>query len=73
MPSHLGEAFLEWIDRGGDTVEVGGDKKPLRWLLGQLWDCTDALPADDCTELELLPGSTYAVAVRKVARLLLPD
>ena len=36
------------------------------WVIGQLWNCTDILPGVMCWELDLPPGSTYAVAVRKL-------
>ncbi len=35
-----------------------------RWLLGQLWDCTDHLPDRCCDFLTLPRGSTYARAAR---------
>ena len=39
-----------------------------RWLIGQLWNCTDILPclagSDDF--IDLPAGSTYATAVRKL-------
>ena len=75
-PGHLRDAFLEWLDKywftdeDCDTVEIDGQRRPLRWLIGQLWNCTDILPGSYCDELELQIGSTYAMAVRKVARTL---
>jgi hypothetical protein len=76
-PHHLRDAFVEWLhaeylnaDAGAeglsDTVKVGGEEKPSRWLLGQLWNCTDTMPGDECSFLDLPQGSTYAQAVRKV-------
>lgn len=71
-PGHLREAFLQYLDEESDsemiTVGYEEDVMPLRWLLGHLRNCTDILPGDYCTGLELMPGSTYAQAVRKVAR-----
>lgn len=74
-PGHLREAFLDWLEEHwqderwlqGDTVEVSEKVRPIRWLIGQLWNCTDALPGDEC-ELLGLDYATYAVAVRKVAQ-----
>jgi len=80
-PGHLREAFLDYLGVGPndfdgfegypnrDTVVVGDEqeKKPLRWLLGQLWNCTDVMPSEACEVLNLVPGSTYAQGVRKVA------
>lgn len=71
-PGHLREAFLEYLngDPDSETISIGYEEKamPLRWLLGQLWNCTDILPEEYCTKLELMSGSTYAQAVRKIAR-----
>jgi hypothetical protein len=70
-PGHLRDAFLEYLDEGSesDTVVVGEEERvvPLRWLIGQLWNCTDVLPSEYCSMLELEQGSTYAQAVRKIA------
>ena len=68
-PGHLRDAFLEWTEeQEGDTVVVGlyEEEKPLAWILGQLWNCTDILPGDCCNDLDLPSGSTYARAVRAV-------
>jgi hypothetical protein len=66
--------FLEWLDRGGDedTVFIDGDEsrpKPVRWLFGQLWNCSDIVPSDARLGLEMIgiPEErtwTYARAVR---------
>src|SRR5690242_7284535 len=45
----------------GMTAEERG-----RWLTGQLWNCTDVMPGSMCDDLNLLRGSTYAVAARKL-------
>ncbi|MEK7996030.1 MAG: hypothetical protein AAB403_19695 [Planctomycetota bacterium] len=37
-----------------------------RWLIGQLWNCSDIMPSDLCSTLEMPEGSTYAQAVRKL-------
>lgn len=69
-PSHLREAFWEYLDstdNNSTVVEVDGDVKPVKWLLGQLWNCTDIMPASGCYDLDMPPGSTYAQAVRKLA------
>ncbi len=41
-------------------------RERARWLLGQLWNCTDIMPSDLCQSLDLPPGSTYAQAVRRL-------
>ncbi len=70
-PGHLRDAFCEYFAEGSDTdaVVVGEHEQvmPLRWLIGQLWNCTDILPSEYCTVLDLLQGSTYAMAVRNLA------
>jgi hypothetical protein len=53
-------------------VEVGDEKKPIEWLLGQLWNCRDILPGQVCSELMGLLNTdsepaTYAQAVRLIA------
>ena len=40
-PGRLRSAFLDWMeDPDGDNE----DRYPLRWLIGQLWNCTDVMP-----------------------------
>ena len=68
-PGHLREAltdYLETTDQETKTVEVDGEEKPLSWLIGQLWNCTDVMPASSCDCLDIHHGSTYAQAVRKL-------
>jgi hypothetical protein len=55
-PIRLRESLHAYLDAGdrplhGDTV-------------GQLWNCTDTLPAGYCRDVDLPLGSTYAQAVR---------
>ena len=46
----------------------------LRWLLGQLWNCSDILPGDKCDDLGLPSGSSYAQAARTLrAAILRPN
>ena len=70
-PGHLRDALVEWLDTDSesDTIVVGEQERAvsLRWLIGQLWNCTDILPHEYCATLELRQGSTYAQAVRKIA------
>ncbi len=53
-PGRLREAFYDWLETAQlesatleDTVLVGWEESPetVRWLLGQLWNCTDLLPS----------------------------
>jgi hypothetical protein len=68
--SHLREALQDYLDSDVPAnefkVEHDGDDKSLDWLLGQLWACTDILPAGYCEQLDLPHGSTYAQAVRRI-------
>lgn len=74
-PGHLRDALYEWLETVdletatlGDTVLVGWEETPrtVGWLLGQLWDCTDAVPSTirDHTvdQLELLGTVDYEEA-----------
>ena len=86
-PGHLRDAFLEWTERyiGGEnppTVQVGDDEtpRPIGWLLGQLWNCTDVMPGTDWHELadclkieEPYGGASYARAVRLLKPILDED
>lgn len=65
----LREAFEAWVvNDDEDIVYLNGDAndsktaKPLRWLIGQLWNCSDVLPSSYCNLLGLPQGSTYAQA-----------
>lgn len=44
---------------------VIGDRDPLDWLCGQLWNCTDTLPGGVRADLDDAAG-TYAQAARLV-------
>lgn len=70
-PGHLREAFGDWVELGMENDMVGEDvffdgPKPVNWLLGQLWNCTDIMPSGLCSDLDLSPGTTYAQAVRGI-------
>ena len=80
-PGHIRGAFLDWIERGADDASVCIDddpdgEHPVRWILGQLWNCTDVMPGVEFRELaSVLEGegielrrSSYAAAVRAVAQ-----
>jgi hypothetical protein len=78
-PEDLLGAFNAWIDTRGIIVgpdrwtierppKVAGRPFAGEWLLGQLWNCTDALPSSISSALDLPRGSTYARAARKVKR-----
>lgn len=63
---------------GGEGIFNNGPK-PLKWLIGQLWNCTDFMPGDAVTSLGILLDGyfdepqkvgTYGRAVRTIADLL---
>ena len=76
-PGHLREAFEDYLELENPfnqpysltkkvvVADWGKEKKvSLNWLLGQLWNCTDTLPGDCCSILDIPPGSSFAQAVR---------
>lgn len=69
-PGHLREAFADWALAGSSSrmVVVGFDEqeKSAEWLLGQLWNCTDIMPSDLCSALDMPTGSTYGRAARRL-------
>lgn len=67
-PGYLRDAFQEWLDEDDapDWVEIDGEKHPVDYLLGKLWNSTDVLPASYCQNLDIPQGSTYAQAARKI-------
>lgn len=71
-PSHLRDAFAEWVETGQEG-EVSaewfydGQSRPIRWLFGQLWHCSDIMPWTLCGDLDMPAGGTYASAVQLLA------
>lgn len=68
-PGFLREAFTDYIEFtewDQKFIEIDGEEKPLKWLIGQLWNCTDVMPGSACDAIDLSRGSTYARAVRKL-------
>jgi hypothetical protein len=71
---------VSWVDAMADDEvlcfyspkqQAQWEKTPAtnraRWLLGQLWNCTDIVDSLLCDQLELPPGSRFAVLVRKLS------
>jgi transcriptional regulator with XRE-family HTH domain len=87
-PGQLREAFLEWVEESiqretdsplPSTVTINDEPRPVSWLFGQLWNCSDALPRhtyDDVNDIlnseNTLPidRQTYAAAVRALKPLI---
>lgn len=74
-PGHLREAFILWVEDGcnapeihedqhGDPIFYDGEPRTTRWLLGQLWNCSDTIPGVVCSVLGVPQGTSYAQAVR---------
>jgi hypothetical protein len=56
-PGQIRRAFDDWVEAGMQDLDVGAElfddgPKPLRWLLGQLHNCTDILPGRIASALE---------------------
>ena len=51
------------MQRRWDKMDLAARGK---WLVGQLWNCTDILPNSYCQVLHLPQGSTYAKAGRRL-------
>lgn len=58
-PGDLREQFREWIED-----EVLKSHADALELTGKLWNCTDIMPSDLCSLLEIRQGSTYAMGAR---------
>ena len=87
-PSHLRDAFLEWLEESIElsannplplTVTIGDEPRPVAWLFGQLWNCSDVLPRQAFDEVNDILASenapaidrqTYAAAVRALKPLI---
>jgi len=66
-PGHLRGAFAEWAEEGlRGAPRIDEDPIDTRWLIGQLWNCTDVMPSGLCGDLDLNAGSSYAQGVRSL-------
>ncbi len=79
-PGYLREAFLDWLEEAHAGNELpaqvemqdDGRQRPISWLLGRLWNCTDILPGDafrllrDGLYLDLR-RTTYGAAAQALA------
>ena len=68
-PRYLRQALIEWVDNGmGDTAWIptrsGEDARPISWLIGKLWACTDVMTRSLCADLLVPQDSTFAQGVR---------
>ena len=67
-PQDVRDAFCEMVEKtfkhDGMKVDVGGDLRAVKWVLGQLWNCTDIMPGYCCDELDLRGKGTYAAGAR---------
>jgi hypothetical protein len=53
-----------------DRWDIFSPKERGRLLIGQLWNCTDIMPSNLCSNLDLPSGSTFAKGVRKCLELM---
>jgi len=67
-PTHIREAFQEFLEGDTELVDVDGERRGLPWFVEKLTDCTDTLPAGYCSDLDLPQGSTYGEAVAHLAK-----
>ena len=65
-PGFIREAFNHYLDGFEGEPEHNGQEMSVDWLIGQLWNSTDVLPADYCLHLGIPQGSTYAKAVQSL-------
>ncbi len=65
-PGHLRDAFVESLYTDDPNIEVDDTQRSVEWLCGQLWNCSDIMPGEDCDSIELPRGSTYAKAARMI-------
>jgi len=69
-PGDPREAFCDWVGSRSQDPEYKPEyrdgRRPVRWIMGQLWNCTDTLPEYECRALGVAVGSSYAQAVRAV-------
>jgi transcriptional regulator with XRE-family HTH domain len=90
-PGHLRDAFLEWVDESirlsadnplPSTVTINDEPRPVAWLFGQLWNCSDVLPRQSFEGVNEILASehapvidrqTYAAAVRALKPLVSPE
>jgi hypothetical protein len=81
-PGHLREPFIEMIETWyaervwPKVVSAEHNyvpiERPIRWLLGQLWNCTDILGGsyDEMLEIEAPHKRTFGAAARHIAAML---
>ena len=67
-PGHLRDWFVLFVETGNRDAEMVEQNRSTAWLFGQLWNCTDIMPSDLCTEVDLPVGSTYACGAREMKR-----
>lgn len=66
-PTHIREAFQDFLECDTDTVDVDGVEVGLEWFVERLTGCTGILPAGYCSDLDIPQGSTYGDAIEKLA------
>jgi len=67
-PTHIREAFQDFLECDSDTVDVDGVEVGLKWFVERLTGSTGILPAGYCSDLDIPQGSTYGDAIEKLAK-----
>lgn len=67
-PTHIREAFQDFLECDTDTVDVDGVEVGLEWFVERLTGCTGILPAGYCSDLDIPQGSTYGDAIEKLMK-----
>ena len=67
-PTHIREAFQDFLECDTDTVDVDGVEVGLEWFVERLTGCTCILPAGYCSDLDIPQGSTYGDAIEKLTK-----
>jgi hypothetical protein len=61
------------IDLEQNEVPAEWHDNPVRWIVGQLWNCSDVMPRDVCEALDLSQGASYASGARALREMSFPD
>ena len=67
-PGHLRDAFGIWVESGMPPEAEVDAFYPRTWeaerLLRRMWHCSDTMPPDLCSTLDVPQGSSYAQAAQ---------
>jgi hypothetical protein len=66
LDDHTRSVFDDWLAQ--ESWGAPPDTPAARRILTSVWDCTDALTADCCHQLDLEPGTSYSRAAQLLMR-----